>query len=296
MAPIKWNLKRTALIALLMLAVGAAGTWSLIQKDDVGLELVPVNIEKTFDSKAAERLSIRSDASDIRIVRTSSAEIQIRLTGEYPKYADPFVLLNASIDSNRTLNAQIRMRPQFPIGVDLNLITTLLKGHGGIFPTVTVELPEKKYESISVKSNTGDIFLASVESAAATAETDTGDIELEGFRGDRLQVSSKTGDMRLQQVQGEVALESNTGDVELHLGALERNVSAKTDTGDVVFSAKPPFAAQLDLHSDTGRISANVPVANLENREKHQLKANVGIGGPLVKIRSATGDITVENR
>lgn len=296
--------KRAALIALLMIIVGAAGAGAILRDDNTRYEATPVNMEKTFDSRLIDNLTIAADTSDITFVPTESENITIRVNTEYLKNGNPFVTLDAGTDASRTLRAQIRTREPFQIGLDIRLLIAVVRNPSILTPEVTVELPQKAFQSVRVESLTGDIKLPSMTSVTANIDTETGDITVGAFQGDRLQAETSTGDMRMENVQGEVMLESDTGDIELVMSSsLRHHVSVKTDTGDVVLTAAQPLSAsQLDLQTDTGLVTVEAPVTVVQTRGKHQLVGSLAAEEirdgtrPLIKVRSDTGDVTFKAR
>ncbi|MNP80861.1 hypothetical protein D3C76_1790680 [compost metagenome] len=67
-----------------------------------------------------------------------------------------------------------------------------------------------------------------------------------------------------------------------------------TDTGDIQITLSRALPLSLDFATDTGRTSANANGAELTLSEKHRLKGKLSGGGPLLKVRSDTGDIKLD--
>ena len=140
-------------------------------------------------------------------------------------------------------------------------------------PKITVYLPQKEYESIAVKTSTGDIRLqalcvdaldlaVSTGKVTATDITCKGDLRVAVSTGDatlknvtcqNLTSRGSTGKLSLTRViaQGTFDLERNTGDLYFD-GCDAAEIYSVTDTGDVrgTLLTEKVFIAQ----SDTGRV------------------------------------------
>lgn len=170
--------------------------------------------------------------------------------------------------------------------------------HIGIFyenPNMTVYLPKTEYASLSVETNTGDVFIpkdfsfktididgdtSDIKCLAFASnleiETSTGDVNLDTVTADRISLSSDTGDIKLKSVvaNNNIEIETDTGDVKFE-GSDAKSISVETDTGDVTGTLLTPKV--FFTESDTGRIS--VPKATT---------------GGKCEITTETGDIKID--
>ena len=178
-----------------------------------------------------------------------------------------------------------------------------------------VYLPAAEYESLQVRTATGDITLAQEPIFQnALLRTSTGDISCVGSGGDVLDCMTSTGDISVQNSGADVLkLQSNTGDFavsavagnEIHMRTNTGEVDAenvnvqmftcKTDTGDVELE-KVLAEDYLQVFTDTGSVEVNNSDAGAVN-----IETNTGdVSGHFLTPKwfsafSNTGDVTVPN-
>ena len=180
---------------------------------------------------------------------------------------------------------------------------------------MTVYLPEAEYESLQVRTTTGDIALAQEPVFLETLlRTSTGDIACVGAGGDALDCMTSTGDISVQNsVPNVLKLQSNTGDFkvstvagdEIHMRTNAGDVDAgnvnaqmfscQTETGDVELE-QVMAEDYLQVHTDTGDVEIENSDAGTVN-----IETDTGdVSGHFLTPKwfsafSDTGDVTVPN-
>ena len=145
-------------------------------------------------------------------------------------------------------------------------------------PKITIILPQKEYNEISIKTSTGDVFVKNLCVKTVDISVSTGDIELSSITCDNLISNGSTGDVYLKNVIAtqQIYIQRNTGDVEFEScdGA---EIFIKTSTGDV----EGDFLTGKDfiVKSSTGDIE--VPKNS---------------AGGKCEITTSTGDVEIEIR
>ena len=178
-----------------------------------------------------------------------------------------------------------------------------------------VYLPAVEYESLQVRTATGDITLAQDPIFLnVLLRTSTGDISCVGAGGDVLDCMTSTGDISVQNSGADtLKLQSNTGDFavsavagnEIHMRTTTGEVDAenvnvqmftcKTDTGDVELE-KVLAEDYLQVFTDNGSVEVNNSDAGAVN-----IETNTGdVSGHFLTPKwfsafSDTGDVTVPN-
>jgi DUF4097 and DUF4098 domain-containing protein YvlB len=180
---------------------------------------------------------------------------------------------------------------------------------------MTVYLPAAEYESLQVRTTTGDIMILEEPSfKEMLLRTSTGDISCAGVSGDVLDCMTTTGDVSVQNSVADVLkLQSNTGDFavsvvtgnEIHMRTNTGEVNAEnvnalmftcqTESGDVELEG---VLAEdyLQLFADTGDIHITNSDAATVN-----IETNTGdVSGNFLTPKwfsafSDTGDVTVPN-
>ena len=167
-------------------------------------------------------------------------------------------------------------------------------GVGGEKTSVTVYLPKKEYDALTLKTDTGDVTVPaafrfrSVLMSGSTADIDfraftegsvgirtsTGDISLSGLQASSLDLTASSGHIRVSEsvIAGSVKVQTSTGDVGLtDLNCADAQV--KTTTGEVDF-VRVLASESLRIETDTGDVTFDRSDA------------------PEIRVETDTGDVT----
>lgn len=150
------------------------------------------------------------------------------------------------------------------------------------------------------------------------AEVHTGDgsITLRGLHGS---VRMDTGDGNIQGDDLDGALTAHTGDGSVHMNGrfdvLELHTSDgsvdvsvlqgsrvssdwKVETGDGSVRLELPhdLAADIELETGDGSIHLDMPVTVNGMRSEHEIRGKINGGGPLLRVRTGDGSISVQSR
>jgi len=182
--------------------------------------------------------------------------------------------------------------------------------------------------ALKLSTGSGNIKLDSIGDEVQ-AETGSGNIDAVSL-GRGLRASTGSGSIRASEVGGSVKLGTGSGnvsvemvaegDAELETGSGEITASgirgglrAGTGSGSVKVSGTPtrPWDAStgsgglhvqlngsaafdLDAHADSGSVNVHQTMSSTEAATKHEVRGKVRGGGVLVKLRSGSGDITID--
>ena len=215
--------KAWLIVGLLLILVGgllfvgelALHRWDLGAFGTTKLETGTAEIAESFRS-----ISITSDTEDIRLLPGSDGACRV-------DYAIPeHRKLSASVQGG-TLSIEVtdqrKWSDNIPFSFGVNEKAR-----------ITVYLPERDYEVLSIEEDTGDIVLPgdfSFESIRIS--TDTGDVDCRASSSGLLSIDTDTGDTRLEGLSaGTLSLSTDTGRIEL------RSVSCAEDLGVTVQTGK----------------------------------------------------------
>jgi hypothetical protein len=107
-------------------------------------------------------------------------------------------------------------------------------------------------------------------------------------------VSTGSGSIQVSGVSGPLGVVTGSGDVTVQ-GSATGDWNLGTGSGTVVVHLPEHFSFNLDAHTDSGRILApHLSITLQGSIGKGELRGRVGSGGPLVKLRTGSGDIQVE--
>ncbi len=146
--------------------------------------------------------------------------------------------------------------------------------------------------AVSIHSETGDVHVMGAP-AGATLYTGTGDIVLTGGHGDVI-CRTMTGDMDLEYISGDsIIATTQSGDVRLRaLMPFAADMEVRTDSG--ALSVELPMASdcRVKTMTDTGETQGNLPLRDV-TRSGPNIEGRLGAGAGQVLITSRSGGITL---
>ncbi len=159
---------------------------------------------------------------------------------------------------------------------------------------ITVYLPAAEYESLQVRTATGDITLTPEPFfREVMLRSDTGDISCVGIGNDALDCMTTTGDISVQNSAPNILkLQSSTGDFKVSVVAGDE-IHMKTNTGEV--DAGNVNVQMFTCSTNTG----DVKMESVQAEDYLQVFTDTGdirvtnSDAPDVNIETDTGDITV---
>jgi hypothetical protein len=132
--------------------------------------------------------------------------------------------------------------------------------------------------SFYLSTGSGDIRLTEVEAGAGSAGG---------------KVSTGSGSVQVSGINGSVRIGTGSGDITAQ-GRATGDWSLETGSGTVVVRLPSQASFNLDAHTDSGEIHTRRSVTMQGTFGKGTLRGTVGSGGPLVRLRTGSGDIEIE--
>lgn len=179
------------------------------------------------------------------------------------------------------------------------------KRHGGS-PDVEIDLPRQA--TVVVESSSGDLEVDDL-TGDQRYRTASGDLRFRGVGG-RLSIEVHSGDIDMTATgEADVNLRTLSGDVELRAGTL-RSLRVNTTSGDLKAAGRlagpGPFSIEsvsgdvllapagdlrIELQTLSGDLRSDVDGVIEHGRGRQSM--SIGSGGPLLSVRSTSGDVTV---
>jgi DUF4097 and DUF4098 domain-containing protein YvlB len=147
---------------------------------------------------------------------------------------------------------------------------------------------------LEARSSFGDVSVAGVNARGFTLESDNGDVTLDGASGS-LDVGSAFGDIRVTGgVRARLALRSDNGSIRYE-GSLDPSASHLVESGfgDTVLVLPEDSAFDVQLETGFGTVHSDLAVTTQGELKDSAWRGTVGGGGPLLRVDSANGDITI---
>lgn len=153
---------------------------------------------------------------------------------------------------------------------------------------ITVEIPSK-INKLSIRTNKGDIDIASIEADELYAETISGDISILNIKSNNTKAKAEAGDIEISNsiTENAISLSTAAGDIEVSYCTYAK-LNASTGVGDIA----------LSLNDKNGTISyeakslSDVDIFDYEYRKSSDTIA-FGNGKPIITLSTENGDIEV---
>ncbi|CAN2247684.1 lia operon protein LiaG [Bacillus subtilis] len=180
---------------------------------------------------------------------------------------------------------------------------------------ITITIPEKKYDEITVTTTSGDILIENAQMDQSAADSTSGNIEVKHTRiKNELTLKTTSGDIQADQNsfgQGEVKTTSGSikssdttakkvnykttsGDIDLLQDNQNEEIDIVTTSGSVsVAYQKEPASLAVDFQADSGDASVNLDQILYKEKSEHRIVGYVGDSGISnhLKVRTTSGDI-----
>ena len=172
-----------------------------------------------------------------------------------------------------------------PVSFDLELHTT----------NGSVKAQGTKGE-VEAWSTNGTIRITEVE-GSVLGQTTNGSVKIGDIRGDAV-ARSTNGSVKLWGIAGSVRCSTTNGNVraEITRTKLEKSCNLSTTNGSISVSLPAEISADIDARTTNGKMRFGLPVTVQGELSKRRLRGKIGQGGPLLRLRTTNGNITIEKR
>jgi hypothetical protein len=286
-------------------------------------------VEKSFSVAAGGTLQVETQGGNIHVQPSTDSVAKViarqKITADNDAEADEILkklaLTIEQTGNDVTASAKYERRPVGftrgswpPVQVDFIVsvpasFATNLKTSGG---NIAVDNLDGK---VNARTSGGNINLGTI-GAPIDASTSGGNVTLtEGKRDVKLHTSggnivvgrvggtadlgTSGGDIKVDAVENTLRARTSGGDVIAGVfGLLKGDCELHTSGGDVTATIDKGAAFRLDASTSGGRVKADGLTITLENpsQGRSQLTGNVNGGGPLLKLRSSGGDVSIRTR
>lgn len=157
------------------------------------------------------------------------------------------------------------------------------RGHVRLLKAAAAVLIKNTYDTVAASDIGGLLEVVNRHGAiraqrfvkGATLETDNEDVDARDFSG-LLKITANRGDISIKPLR-----------------AVNFPIEVSVDIGDIDLGLPDSVNAIVDASVERGEVQGDVGALKSSERGKRALSATIGQGGPLLKLRSRLGDITV---
>ncbi|MEW6404780.1 MAG: DUF4097 family beta strand repeat-containing protein [Chloroflexota bacterium] len=147
--------------------------------------------------------------------------------------------------------------------------------------------------NVIISNDFGDLTLVDVLSANMDLRTQNGHINVSGSRG-TIKAESDFGEVDISAEQAVVTLISNNGDVSFAGTLVDGEHMLQSDFGDITLTIPADLALNLDLKTDLGKITSDIPLTVSGEIDEHHWTGTINGGGPNLTAATQNGNITIQ--
>lgn len=207
-----------------------------------------VSYEKVVLGEGIIRVNVSTNAGNIELIPYDGDKIRVQLTNKAGGKLSKGYKLTVK-EKNNEVTIKAKKRSKFSQRF-----------------IVTVQLPNKQYETIRAQAGVANIDVGALKASTFLLKTEVGNITT-------------------REAEGSIQAKTEVGNVLLQFETITRDIVAKSEVGSVVVNVEQaPLMLQINCRTSIGTTTINLP--NVVN-------GAVGTGGPLVDLMSEVGDVSL---
>ena len=277
-----------------------------------------INEEKSFAIDGLKRIDIESISNDINVIESpEGTALRAHLHGTISASSENFIpYLDTSTNGDR-IKISIKRKSNNVVG--------FLRDN----TTLDIYLPKEYVQAISAKNISGDTKIDRIQSTDFRFSSVSGSLQIESLNGDKVDLNSTSGDIaianldvktlkhqaisgqiaienckieestlkttsgniRLENSQGNMDIESISGELFVVYKRFNNEMKARTTSGNV--HLKLPVMSSFAIETDTvsGNFISDFPITLTGNVNKKSISGRVGSSDNKISVRTISGDI-----
>ena len=154
----------------------------------------------------------------------------------------------------------------------------------------------RSVSELMMHSSSGRISAESLSSGDTTIEASSGKINIGSLISGRLMIDSSSGDIEVSKLKAENAdIHASSGKIRLGITELNSDINIKSNSGDVDLKLAAGTEFSVDLEASSGKIKSDFRIlGEIDGSRKNEVIGDINGGGPTLKIRVSSGDITIK--
>lgn len=156
----------------------------------------------------------------------------------------------------------------------------------------TISLPDGV--KLDASTTNGELTVTEV-AAPVVARTTNGDVTVTSSQGP-IEASTTNGSIDAHAGVGVVKARTTNGDIKVRMDSLAdlADLSYTTTNGSITAVLPPGVNAEIDASLTNGRIHTDFPLRVQGRLSPRHLRATLGDGGPLIRLRTTNGSIHLQ--
>lgn len=273
-------MKKLLLIGAVLFVIGVAGLFltGVISEEKTVVE------EKIIDSEGVNAVEIKVDIGRVNIIESDSDDILVKYEGNVP--TDSFKFAAERKGDQVDIAAHSKRTYFFIPFVNLKFNEKR---------TFDIVIPKKGLTKVAVNGDTARIIVDTENVKEFVATSDTGKIEIQKFHGEFMKLRTDVGGIVVTEASGEMDIRTDTGSIRLTMKEMRNDVHLESDVGSINVDMKQvPESLVLDIDSDIGKVTVK-GLEGYESTAKSSLRYQKGEKGPVLRVKTDVGPITIES-
>ncbi|MBS4174980.1 DUF4097 family beta strand repeat-containing protein [Bacillus sp. FJAT-49736] len=294
--------KKIVYSGLILIIIGLIGSIATFAVKNP-FQTIHLHENKTISISDVNKIEVKSSSTDVMVIPSKQKDITVKLSGKLSKNLKDHFELNVD-KKDGTVEIAIKRKNYFNISLMAISQTKLIIG-----------LPENMYQSISVKTSSGDILTRGLHAEHLGVKSSSGDIRIEkGTVDNKMTIetssgdintnmqdsklasfSSSSGDIMLESIAGIVDVNSSSGDIEIHPNDKIKKISVETSSGDVqVQTPQKELPFNINFKGNSGSGTVQLKDVRYSVKSENVIVGKISTGTIKLKVRTSSGDFKMK--
>ncbi|OFW10952.1 MAG: hypothetical protein A3H96_25080 [Acidobacteria bacterium RIFCSPLOWO2_02_FULL_67_36] len=153
------------------------------------------------------------------------------------------------------------------------------------------DLPDREGWSVSFE-------IAAPGATPLSLSSTNGGISVEAIKS-RVEFKTVNGGVKLVRVGGEVSGKTSNGGIDVELDGTTwdgSGLDVETTNGGVRMSIPAAYNAHIEAATNNGGLHSDFPVTTTEGRRPQRATADIGSGGPSLRVRTSNGGVHISRK
>jgi lia operon protein LiaG len=277
-------MKKVVYLMLVLFIVGVVGTLVTVSASGgFSLETYNVHDNVVVQNSDISSIEINISSADLMLHPSGENEIIVEMNGKISKKLKKKLKLDVQESGNK-LTIGLLGEEQIKLNIGVLIVDT----------RVEVFLPQKIYDSLNIKTSSGDMEIQDFKAKETILKTSSGSLMIRDFHGKEHHFQSSSGEIILENVTGDITAESSSGDISIQLENETGDIDAKTSSGDVTIEYRDqPASLNLDFKGSSGDGEILIDGVKFEENSEHKIRGTIGSGDYKLNVRTSSGDFVL---
>jgi DUF4097 and DUF4098 domain-containing protein YvlB len=242
---------------------------------------------KTFELNGKADLRVETNDASVRVGAWERKEIEARVVSEGVRIglwgsSDTHQVRVRDFQSGNRVELEVRV-PSTNWVIGVNTLST------------RIEMKVPREVSLDIHSGDGDLSVHGLK-GEINLSTQDGKIEADSLDG-ALRATTGDGNMRVQGRFDSLNLRTGDGRIYAQISQgsqMASGWSVRSGDGNVELTLPEGFAADLEVHTEDGRITSDLPITVSGSPDHSSLRGKLNGGGPTLSIHTGDGSVRLK--